>query len=74
MNKERLKKPEWRISYDKEFPTFGRGFIRVYRDWISYNEIGFNPKTSIKDVLREYKEKIDAIKEGYEKWQKEFNK
>lgn len=73
MSKKEVKKPNWVKSFSLEFPDYGHGHIRVYSDWICYGEIGFNPATSYKHVLKEAEDKVKALKVAYKKWQEEFN-
>ena len=67
-------KPKWRKIFDIEYPNYSGGRLSVYKDWISYQDIGFNPKTSYELALKKAEDKVEAIKLGYEKWEKEFNK
>ena len=66
------RKPQWRMTFDIEYPDYAGGRIDVCEDWISYMGIGFNPNTSYKQIIKEQTDKLRAIKFAYKKWQLEF--
>ena len=61
---------KWRKMFD--FFDNTNTPIRVWKDWISYGDFGFNPQDPQK--LKDYENMVDVLKFGLEKWKKEFGK
>jgi len=67
--KENDKPKEWRKMFD--FFDDNNKPIRVWKDWIAYGDLGFNPNVH-KDVIKTKEYELIILKDGLEKWKKEF--
>ena len=69
LTRGKIKKLKWREIFDASDKD--NNIVSVYRDWISYKDIGFNPNIH-KDAIQKKKDEVKILELALKKWEQEF--